>query len=158
LLTILPVLIAASCAPASREDVAATVIAVERGALERWGKGDPAGYLEIYAPEVTYFDPLQVKRIDGLEALRAMIAPLTGKIRVDRFDMIDPRVQHHGDVAVLTFNLLSYRMRPDGTEAVVARWNATAVYRATNGTWHSIHVHWSFIQPELKAPVSEEAS
>jgi hypothetical protein len=60
--------------------------------------------------------------------------------------------------AVLTFNLLSHRTRSDGTDAIVARWNATAVYRAMEGTWKSIHVHWSYIKPELKTPVSEEMS
>lgn len=83
----LSVLVAVSCASAPQEDVAAAVIALERGALDRWGKGDPEGYLEIYAPEVTYFDPMQEKRIDGLDALRTVIASYTGKIRVDRFDM-----------------------------------------------------------------------
>jgi ketosteroid isomerase-like protein len=135
-----------------------TIIALERGAPERWGQGDPQGYIEIYAPDVTYFDPVQEKRIDGLDALAAMLAPYTGKIHVDRFDMIDPKVQHHGEIAVLTFNLVSYRTQPEGTEVVIARWNATAVYRAMEGTWKSIHVHWSYITPELKTPVSEERS
>ena len=86
-----------------------------------------------------------------------MIAPYTGKIRVDSFDMIDPKVQHHGEIAVLIFNLLSHRARPDGTDAIVARWNATAVYRAMGGMWKSIHVHWSYIKPEL-TPASGEKS
>jgi len=137
LLTV-PVLAAASYVPASQQNVASAVIALERGALERWGKGDPQGYIEIYAPELTYFDPVQEKRIDGLDAMRKMLAPYTSKIRVDRFDMIDPKVQHHGDIAVLTFNLLSYRRQPDGRETIVARWNATAVYRAMEGTWKSV--------------------
>ena len=140
------------------ENVAETIIALERGALDRWGKGDPQGYIDIYAPDMTYFDPVQEKRIDGLDAMKTMLAPYTGKIRVDRFDMIDPKVQHHGEIAVLTFNLLSYRTQPDGTEAPIARWNATAVYRAMQRTWKSIHVHWSYIKPELTAPVSEETS
>jgi hypothetical protein len=42
------------------------------------------------------------------------------------------------------------------TDAIIARWNATAVYRAIQGTWKSIHVHWSYIKPELKTPVSED--
>ena len=137
---------------------AAAIIALERGALDRWGQGDPGGYLELYAPEVTYFDPVQPARVDGLDAMTALYAPLAGAIRVDRYDMIAPAVQRHGEVAVLTFNLLSYQTQADGREAVVARWNATAVYHAANGTWRSIHVHWSFIQPELKAAVSEAAS
>jgi ketosteroid isomerase-like protein len=140
------------------EDVADIVIALERGALDRWGKGDPQGYIEIYAPELTYFDPVQDKRIDGLDAMKKMLAPYTGKIRVDRVDMIDPKVQHHGEIAVLTFTLLSYRTQPNGTEVIVARWNASAVYRVMERTWKSIHVHWSYIKPELKTPVSEEGS
>ena len=32
------------------------IIATERAALDRWGRGDPQGFLEIMAPEVTYFD------------------------------------------------------------------------------------------------------
>jgi ketosteroid isomerase-like protein len=150
--------IATSCGVATQEDVAASVIALERGALDRWGKGDPQGYLEIYAPELTYFDPVQDTRIDGLDAMKAMIAPFTGKIRVDRFDMIGPKVQQHGDVAVLTFNLLSHRTQPDGKDAVIARWNSTSVYRRMNGTWKVIHSHWSYIKPELKTPVSESTS
>ena len=51
------------------------VVAMERAALDRWGKGDPQGYLEIMANEVTYFDPTQEKRMDGLEAMRKMLAP-----------------------------------------------------------------------------------
>ena len=145
-------------APASHNNVADTVISLERLALERWGKGDPRGYIEIYAPDVTYFDPVQEKRIDGLDALERMLEPYTGKIRVDRFDMIDPVVQHHGEIAVLTFNLLSHRMQPDGAEVTIASWNATAVYRAIDGTWKSIHVHWSYIKPELKTAVSEESA
>jgi hypothetical protein len=67
------------------------VIAVERAALDRWGKGDPGGYLETYAPEITYFDPLQERRIDGLDAMKKMLAPITGKVRVSRYDMIGPK-------------------------------------------------------------------
>jgi uncharacterized protein (TIGR02246 family) len=153
-----PALLTASCAAAPPDDIAAAVIALERSALDRWGQGDPGGYLELYAPEVTYFDPVQPARVDGRDAMTALYAPFAGTIRVDRYDMIAPAVQRHGEVAVLTFNLVSYQTGPDGREAAVARWNATAVYRRLDGAWRSIHVHWSFIQPELKAPVSEAAS
>ncbi|MGI8743319.1 MAG: YybH family protein [Bryobacteraceae bacterium] len=149
------VLFTSVCGATPEKDIAAQIISLERGALDRWGKGDPGGYQEIYAPEVTYFDPMQDKRIDGLDAIKAMQAPIEGKVRVDRYDMIDPKVQHYGDIAVLTFNLLSYRTGVDGKEAVVGRWNSTEVYRATVGTWKIIHVHWSYLKPELKRAVSE---
>jgi hypothetical protein len=34
-----------------------TIIGLEKAALERWNHGDPSGYLELYAPDVVYFDP-----------------------------------------------------------------------------------------------------
>ena len=152
-------LVTSACGGAPpRQTVADQIIALERAALDRWGKGDPGGYQEMYAPDVTYFDPMQDKRIDGLEAIKTMQAPIAGKVHVDRYDMIDPKVQHHGDIAVLTFNLLSYRTGADGKEAVVARWNSTEVYRETAGTWRIIHVHWSYLKPELKWAVQETTS
>jgi ketosteroid isomerase-like protein len=67
-----------------------------------------------------------------------------------RYAMIDPTVQRHGDVALLTFNLVNYGKLPDAPERVLARWNSTEVYLGTGGTWKIIHSHWSYIQPELK--------
>jgi ketosteroid isomerase-like protein len=132
------------------------IIATERRALDRWGKGDPQGYLEIMAPEVTYFDPMHETRIDGLAAMRTLMATVAGRVSVSRYDMIDPQVQHHGDVALLTFNLISYQRQPDGVERAVTKWNSTETYARVDGQWRIIHSHWSFIQPELKQPVTEE--
>ena len=81
---------------------------MERAALDRWGKGDPGGYIEMLAPELTYFDPFTKERIDGLNAFKQYLAPVTGKIHIDRYDMINPRVEQVGDVATLTFNFVNY--------------------------------------------------
>ncbi|HKQ75275.1 MAG TPA: DUF4440 domain-containing protein [Blastocatellia bacterium] len=130
------------------------IIAMEKAALDRWGKGDPQGYLEIMDADLTYFDPFLEKRLDGLDAMKEFLKPFTGKIKVDRFDMLNPKVQRDGDMALLTFNLLSYAKQPDGTEKVVARWNSSEVYRKINGEWKIIHSHWSFIKPEIKTEES----
>jgi uncharacterized protein (TIGR02246 family) len=139
----------------SQEDPTQKIIALERGALDRWGKGDPQGFLEAYAPEVTYFDPGQEKRVDGLQAMKELLVPITGKIAIARYDMLNPQVQRHGDVAVLTYNLVNYRKQPDGSETVAARWNTTEAYRRIDGKWKIIHSHFSYVKPELKqgAPV-----
>jgi len=39
------------------EIVGAEIIAMEKAALKRWGRGVPDGFLEICAPDVVYFDP-----------------------------------------------------------------------------------------------------
>jgi ketosteroid isomerase-like protein len=132
------------------------IITMERAALDRWGAGDPRGYLEIMAPEVTYFDPVQERRVDGLPAMTALLVSWTGKIKVDRYDMVSPIVQQHGNAAILTFNLVSYRRRTDGTEHAIAHWNSTEVYARVDGGWRIVHSHWSFVKPDLKQPTSEE--
>lgn len=133
------------------------IIAMERAALDRWGAGDPRGYLEIMAPEVTYFDPVQERRVDGLDAMTALLESWTGKISVDCYDLVSPMVQQHGDTALLTFNLVSHRRRADGTEHPIAHWNSTEVYARIGGAWRIIHSHWSFVKPELKQSITEES-
>lgn len=60
------------------------ILNLERGGLDRWGKGDPDGFLELNAPEVTYFDPYLERRLDGLAALTDWYEQARGKIRIDR--------------------------------------------------------------------------
>ena len=114
--------------------VADSIVALERAALDRWGRGDPQGYIETYAPEITYFDPFTDKRIDGIESIKAMLKPITGKVKIDRYVILNPRVQQSGDVAVLSFNLVSHTRNPDGSPRAV-RWNSTEVYRRAGGRW-----------------------
>jgi len=141
---------ALSCSRTTDEFQPETVIALERGALDRWGKGDPQGYFEIMAPDQTYFDPITAKRIDGQDALKQFIAPFAGRIRIEKFEMIDPKVQRSGDLAVLTFNLVNSGAQMDGGAKMTSRWNATEVYQRRNGSWKIVHTHWSYVQPALK--------
>ena len=129
-----------------------TVIALEKGALDRWGKGDTQGYFDIMAPGETYFDPTTEKRVDGLAALRAHIAPFTGKIHIDHYEMINPTVQRSGDVAILTFNLVD-QGSVGGIDQGTVRWNSTEIYRRTDGKWKIVHSHWSYTKPDLKPKV-----
>jgi RNA polymerase sigma factor (sigma-70 family) len=122
------------------------IIALEKGALNRWGKGDPAGYFEIIGDAETYFDPTTEKRLDGLSALRQHIAPFTGKIRIDRVEMIDPKVQRVGDLAVLTFNLSDYGASIGDAPKSDARWNSTEVFQRIDGKWKIVHSHWSYVK------------
>jgi len=126
-------------------DISETIIALERAALERWGRGDPDGFLDISAPAVSYFDPFVERRLDGIAALGSMYAQLRGKIHIDRFEILEPRVQVSGDVAVLTYRFKSY-----GSESMM-HWNATEVYRRDDSGWKIVHSHWAFHQPRASA-------
>lgn len=129
------------------------IVALERGALDRWGKGDPQGFFDIMAADQTYFDPTTDKRIDGREALKKYIAPFTGKISIERVEMIDPKVQRVGDLAVLTFNLNDYGAQVGGGPKTTARWNSTEVYQRIGGSWKIVHSHWSYLKPEMNESV-----
>src|SRR5262245_782899 len=134
-------------------NVAEHIISLERSALDRWIRADPDGYLDLYADDATYFDPFREKRIDGREELSALSAGMKGvtlPFSEPRYEMIAPTVLVDGDIAVLTFNLVNYG-KPTGSdqEILLARWNATQVYRQRDGAWRLAHTHWSFTKPQL---------
>jgi ketosteroid isomerase-like protein len=89
--------------------------------------------------------------------MEALLVPIVGMVRVDRYDMVDPTVQEVGNAALLTFNLVSYQTDSDGIERAVARWNASQLYALSDGRWQLIHSHWSYTQPELIQPAPEGA-
>lgn len=127
----------------TQESDAQAIVAMERAALDRWGKGDPDGFLEISDEEVVYFDPFQERRLNGREELRKLYDQLRGKIQIERYEMVEPKVQVAGDTAVLTYNFVSH-----GSEGAM-RWNTTEVYQRKGGKWRIVHTHWSLTQPKL---------
>lgn len=130
------------------EGVLGEVMALEAGAMERWRRGDPYGFIEISAPDVTYFDTGTPQRINGRDALKAEYARREGKISYDVMDFIDPRVQVCGDIAVLFYRFLSTWLNPAGLVLRRTPWNCTEVFSRLDGQWKIIHTHWSFIRGE----------
>lgn len=143
---VLPVPIQMS--PVEYRGVLGEIMILETAAMERWRNGDPWGFVEIYAPEVTYFDTGTSQRINGREALRAEYTQREGKIHYDVMDFIDPKVQICGDLAVLTYRFLSTALNPDGSVSNRTPWNCTEVYTRIDGQWRIIHNHWSYIRGE----------
>jgi hypothetical protein len=123
------------------DDPTATIIAMERAALDRWCQGGPSGFLEISAPDVVYFDPFLDSRLDGHEALARYYETLRGKVAASRYELADPLVQCLGSAAVLTFNFTSYDGNGDAH-----RWNCTEVYRWSGQRWEIVQTHWSLGQ------------
>lgn len=128
--------------PGAQGDVRATILALERAALDRSDKGDVEGFLEISEPEVTYFDPSLERPIRGLEALRTFYHSFPAGA-VSSGEMSNADVQVCGDIAVLTFN---YAPKPQFRGP---QWNATEVYRHGARGWRIIHTHWSYRKPQL---------
>ncbi len=119
-------------------EIAEVIIKMEVAALERWNNGDPSGFLEISDEDVVYFDPMTEMRIDGLKNLTELYESIRGKIYVDGYKMLNPKVHSDERMAVLTYNLESY------IENRVIRWNCTEVYQlAKYNKWRIIQTHWS---------------
>jgi ketosteroid isomerase-like protein len=142
LCTLTQAAIAAQTVASGQADVAATIIALERAALDRSDKGDVEGFLELCDPDVTYFDPTLDKPIHGLPALAAYYHGFPA-FPPSRGEMSNVKVQVSGEVAVLTFNY-DYASRAAG---LVKHWNTTEVYAYGANGWHILHTHWSYIKP-----------
>ena len=125
------------------------IVELERAALDRWGNGDPSGFVEMAADDYTYFDPSLDKRLDGVEAFRRFMESIRGKVHIDRYEIINPRVQTDGITAILTFNFKSYRINEQGEARPGNRWHATEIYRTIEGSWKLISTHWSFAQSTI---------
>jgi hypothetical protein len=130
---------------ADAEKVADMILAMERSALDRWIGGDPSGFLEITAPEVMYFDPEQGQRVDGLPALTQLYETMRGKVRVERYELVNPEIQVTGTAAILTYNYVAYA----GSQP--HRWNCTEVYCRRGERWWITQTHWSITQATLVA-------
>jgi ketosteroid isomerase-like protein len=128
----------------NEKDITGAILSMEKAALDRWGKGDPSGFLEISDGDVAYFDNMQEKRIDGLEALTKYYESIRGQVHIDRYELIRPKVQPCGDAAVLTYNFVGY------SREKTSCWNCTEVYKRTDGGWRIIQTHWSMTRPSMK--------
>jgi len=116
----------------------AELLALETAAMDRWGAGDPDGFLEINADDVTYFDPWQEQRVDSRAALALVYDGLRGQVHIDSYEFISPTVVASGDLAVLSFVFVS-----TDSEGSMS-WNTTEVYRReADGQWRIAHSHWS---------------
>ena len=130
------------------DGVLGELMVLESAAMQRWRNGDPWGFVELYADEVTYFDTGTARRINGRQALAREYKNREGKIFYDVMDFIEPGVQVCGDMAVLFYRFLSTWLNPDGSVLKRTPWNCTEVYQRVHGSWKIIHNHWSHILGE----------
>lgn len=129
--------------PAAHEGAEQAILGQERRALDRWAQGDPLGYLDVDAGDVTYFDDIGAhSRIDGIDEMRTYFTSLKGKIPAHRYEVVDPKVQVHGDIGILTLRYDAYAT--DGKP--LAHWKATSVYHRAQGQWRIVHAHWSLVK------------
>jgi len=127
------------------KNVEQTIIEKERVALDFWANGDPAAFAINFADDITYFDDIAASNlVIGIENVKKYLANLEGQIPPHTYELVTPRVQVYGDVAVLT---LQYHATFNDT-IKGQPWKATSVYYYSNGDWKVVHAHWSLVKEQ----------
>lgn len=125
-------------------EITKQVIKMERAALDKYYAGDMTGYYEIWShDDFSYFDAGHAQRVDSFaEVKRFMDQNLAGKMHADTYRFESPRVQVHGDTAILTYQLFA------DTNFINMHYNVVEVFqRNTAGEWKVVHSTWDTIMP-----------
>jgi hypothetical protein len=127
------------------ESLKRELLELERSALDRWSGGDPAGYGQWAAEEVTYFDDMGAReRVAGKDALLEYLDSLKEHMPPHRYEMGDPLVQIFGDMGIVSFLYLPSTL--DGQAGTP--WRASTVYALIDGKWQMVHAHWAMMKDE----------
>ena len=141
---ILPLVLFGGCNSGTRpRNAEQEIIALERSAADQWSRGNPLGYANNAADDVTWFDDIGAQsRVVGLAAYRKYLASLEGQIPPHTYEIVDPKVQLYGDIAILTFHW--HGAMTDGKP--MPKWKVTSVYQYSGGKWHMVHANWSLVK------------
>lgn len=125
------------------QQLAEQIIALEKGALDKWFNGDSSGYIELWSENnFSYFDGVFDHRIDTHEEILAFVkSVIDGKLYAKSYEFENPRVQFGGDMAVLT-----YQLHAD-TSLIDMHYNCIEIYQKEGDIWKVVHSTWSFIRP-----------
>ncbi|MEU5155398.1 SgcJ/EcaC family oxidoreductase [Glycomyces sp. NPDC021274] len=111
----------------------------------RWSSGDPTGYMDALAEDVTYFDPLTEYVVVGRGAVREHFKRIhTGPAGITRQEYSNEIARALSDSEVLlVFNFTTYRQDDNGEEQEFLTWNMSLIFRKTDGEWLLTHGHLS---------------
>ena len=127
--------------------VAAEVIAAARAqwAVETAG-GSIAEEMATVADDYTEFNSDYPVRLDGKTANAKLYeASERDGTKPVAADMMNPKVQVYGDVAILTYSYTGVIQMKDGkTKAATGK--STRVYARQNGQWKLVHAHFSSVE------------
>lgn len=128
--------------------VAAEVIAITRAqwAADVQGKS-VAEQTANLADDYTEFNPAFPVRIDG-KAMNTAIYEAQNRSGDKTLlgEMVNPKVQVYGDVAILTYNYVGVTQGKDGkTTDSLAK--STRVYAKTGGQWKLVHANFAPVVP-----------
>jgi hypothetical protein len=124
----------------SDQEVLGELMALETEALNPYyGESDPTRYVEQFTSDATYFDPWSGGRLEGAEIGEHLMG-FKGVIPLNEYELVDPRVNVFGEIAIFTVVCESTNMET----GVTTPWNVTLIYRRSEGGWEKIHANWNY--------------
>lgn len=128
----------------TNEELTKQVIAMEKNALDKYYAGDMTGYYDLWSHEdFSYFDAGHDKCIDDFKEVKDFLDHnIAGKMHADSYKFVAPRVQIHGDTAILTYQLFA------DTNFINMKYNVIEVFQKNDqGEWKVVHSTWDTITP-----------
>ena len=124
----------------SEQAVLEELMALTRASLDDWyGQSDPTIFATGFADKATYYDPWVGGRLDD-GAISEYLMAFLGQVPKVEYDIPDPRVDLHGETAILTFVCNS----TDPKTGVTTPWNVTEIFIRSSGGWKRVHANWSY--------------
>ena len=124
------------------KEVEREVLAITQAMLGAMYTGDPAVHRAHSTEDMSAFEwYIAPYRVDGLSFHLELIAA-GGNGTAGRLDMLTPRVQVHGDAAIVCYTLLKTTLM-EGRPAEFARVNESRVFVREGGVWKMAHLHKS---------------
>jgi ketosteroid isomerase-like protein len=135
-----------SCTPKqelpTEDEAAAAIMEKIKAANDRWASGDPTGFLDCAAPDITWMDDLGATYpVQGYDSLKTYLESFKGQIPPHQHELQVPMFQNYGDMVIVTYR---YQATFDGE--VQAPWKVTSVYRYKDGDWLSVHENWTEVK------------
>lgn len=132
-------LFAQSTPPSVEDEIIAVTYAAWKAQMEK----NALEANRILADDYTEFNPEASTRLDGKEiSVRVSDAVMLGSTKVISAEMLNPKVQVYGDVAILSYNYLGLNQDHDEkTSSVKAK--STRVYVKINGNWMLVHANFA---------------
>lgn len=122
-----------------------SLVEFEKAIQWQWSSGDPTGYMDALAEDVTYFDPIAEYLVVGREAVREHWKRIYEDAHITRQEYLNEvaRPSAKGDEVLLAFNFNTYQQDDKGGEKLFLSWNMSHIFRKIDGKWLMVHGHLS---------------
>lgn len=122
----------------------AALVEFERSIQWRWSSGDPTGYMDALAVDVTYVDPLAEDLLVGRDAVREHFQRIYAPAGITRQEYLNEHARSIGtDEGLLVFTFNTYQQDDNGDEKLFLSWNMTLTFRKSGDSWLMTHGHLS---------------